>query len=668
MSTLTYGQFRCNNYTSDDQFDPQIIALSDGGYLVCWTSVDQYSSADIFAQRYDANGTRVGSETRINTSITGNDQAEPSMTLLSDGSYVIAWHDAASGNAFFQHFSSTGSKIGGEVRMNTGSEAEDPIITALAGGGFVATWQRENLSTGYDLYQQRFDASGNKLGSETRINTTTSSDQESQQVIGLSGGGYVVIWESLNQDGSGLGLYSQRFSAGGVKLGGETLVTTTTADDQHDVAVAALKNGGYVVTWESSSGGIDDVFMQRYDANGNKLGGETPVNSTTTDDQDDPSIAVLGNGDYVITWTSDGQDGSGDGIYMQRFDASGNALGSETQVNTTVTGDQQDSSVIALADGGFLVSWTQSVSGGQMDVYSQRYDADGNKLSGLNGDGTSNILTWSGSNSVIIKGYDGDDQLTGNSANDQLSGGSGNDRLNGRGGDDRMTGGSGNDRYIVDSRRDLTIETSSDPTQIDTVQSYVSWMLGDNIERLILSGSSAINGSGNSLDNRLYGNSAHNRLTGGAGYDTMSGGGGSDDFVLNSRIGYDRITDFLSGTDNLVLDNSSLGGLGDKDGVLEGAVLRANSGGFSKSAELVVISSNIVGAITNASAAAKIGSATSAYTVGDARIFAVDNGSQTSVYLFKAADADAAVESHELRLLGILSNTQTGLGDYLFQA
>lgn len=221
---------------------------------------------------------------------------------------------------------------------------------------------------------------------------------------------------------------------------------------------------------------------------------------------------------------------------------------------------------------------------------------------------------------------------------------------------------------MIDNTRDRIVESSTISSEIDTVQSSISWKLGVNLEQLVLTGTRAINGTGNDLDNTLTGNAAANILNGQAGNDILSGGGGTDRFILDSLTGSDFISDFLSGTDKLVLDNSGLGGLGDKDSRLEGALLRDSAGGFSNKAELVVFSNDINGSISATAASEQIGSASSAYVIGETRIFAVDNGSQTAVYLFKAQDANAIVDSNELKLLGVLDTAQTALRDYLFQA
>ncbi|WP_410498808.1 hypothetical protein [Chitinibacter sp. S2-10] len=263
----------------------------------------------------------------------------------------------------------------------------------------------------------------------------------------------------------------------------------------------------------------------------------------------------------------------------------------------------------------------------------------------------------------------------GNSLSNTLTGNSAANILNGGVGYDTLIGGAGNDTYIVDVAGDVIQETSTQASEIDTVQSSVTWTLGSNLENLTLAGSSAINGTGNILANTLIGNAAANTLNGGsgddvligaAGNDVLYGGAGADRFVFDSKSGFDTVKDFATGSDKIVFDSSGLGGLGDKDGILEGSVIRGAPGGFTKAAELVVFSSNISGSITAVSAAAKIGSASSAYVVGDERIFVVDNGTQTGIYLFKAVDADAAVESNELTLLGYV-NGQTGMTDYLFQ-
>lgn len=116
---------------------------------------------------------------------------------------------------------------------------------------------------------------------------------------------------------------------------------------------------------------------------------------------------------------------------------------------------------------------------------------------------------------------------------DTLVGGAGNDTLDGDLGADTMTGGDGNDIYVVDNAFDSVVESNTSPAQIDTVQASVSWTLGANLENLVLTGVSAIDGTGNDLRNFITGNSANNVIDGAAGPDSMSGGNGNDTYYVD---------------------------------------------------------------------------------------------------------------------------------------
>jgi uncharacterized delta-60 repeat protein len=279
-----------------------------------------------------------------------------------------------------------------------------------------------------------------------------------------------------------------------------------------------------------------------------------------------------------------------------------------------------------------------------------------------------------------LSGLDGDDVLKGLVGNDTLLGGNGHDRLYGGTDADTLAGGIGNDIYGVDNPGDTVTEYAGAGS--DTVQSAVSYTLAANVENLALTGTAALNGAGNGLANTLQGNGAANRLNGGAGADilkgwagndtlnggagadTLHGGAGNDIFVFNSKAGADTVADFMSGTDKLKFSQAALP-VGDSDTVLEDAMSLAGSGGFTVGAELVIATQNIGGGITATSAAAAIGSASAAYAAGAHALFAVDNGSQSAVYYFTAANANAAVEANELLLVATLSATAgTVLADY----
>lgn len=135
-------------------------------------------------------------------------------------------------------------------------------------------------------------------------------------------------------------------------------------------------------------------------------------------------------------------------------------------------------------------------------------------------------MTLSGTAAIHATGNNGANLLIGNVADNQLSGLDGNDVLDGKAGADTLAGGAGNDSYVVENLGDLVVEVEGEG--IDTVQSTVAWTLGDNLENLTLTGSAAINGAGNALDNLLSGNNANNTLSGFDGNDVLDGKGGND--------------------------------------------------------------------------------------------------------------------------------------------
>jgi hypothetical protein len=378
------GEFLVNTTVAQTQAGAAAAMDADGDFVVAWHSyLQDGSSWGVYAQRYNAAGVVQGGEFRVNTYTTGF-QANPAVAINALGDFVVAWSSIQDGDGYgiyAQRYNAVGVKQGVEFQVNThttGSQAQ-PCIAMDVAGNFVIAWQAGVQDGGTNgIYARRYNAAGVAQGSEFRANTYTTS-QQNDASVGMDGDGdFVIAWNSYGQDGSGYGVYAQRYDAAGVVQGVEFRVNSHTTANQNASWVAMDQAGNFVVTWESTlqDGSGDGIYAQRYNAAGVAQGVEFRVNTYTTVNQERATAAMDDNGDFVVTWGSNGQDGSSFGVYAQAYNAAGVAQGTEFKVNTFTNLIQQLPSIGMNAAGDFVVAWQSDngQDGGSGGVFAQRYD------------------------------------------------------------------------------------------------------------------------------------------------------------------------------------------------------------------------------------------------------------------------------------------------------
>ncbi len=216
------------------------------------------------------------------------------------------------------------------------------------------------------------------------MNATTSHSQQQSSVARTGTGEFVVAWSS-GQANNSYAIFAQRFDAAGAPAGPEFLVSAP-ANAATRPSVAVSGSGSFVIAWHEPvalDNSNTEVFAQRYSASGAPLGLTFHVNSYTTGLQHYPRVASNTAGDFIVVWQSDGQDGSGKGVYAQRYAAVGSPLGAEFKVNGVTTGDQALGGVSSDPAGNLVVVWS-GPGAINTEIFARRYcqglagDADGN--------------------------------------------------------------------------------------------------------------------------------------------------------------------------------------------------------------------------------------------------------------------------------------------------
>lgn len=304
----------------------------------------------------------------VNTSTDG-DQRNP--TVASDGNdrLVVAWEsltpDGSGSGIYAQRLLSDGTRVGTPLLVSASAvgEPKNPDVAMTADGDFVVVWQgRESASTdGDEIYARRFAWNGTPVGSTLQVNTYTFANQEKPAIaVDPATGDFVVAWSSavLNRNVS-----FRRFAADGTP---RDAAERSAPGGRHfsNVDVTTFPDGGFVLVWDNDSGeegGLDTsglgVYAQLYTADGIADGGPLSVNTTTAGDQRGPRVASDASNDFTVVWSSGGQDGEGDGVFLRSFYRGGTPISDEVQANETTSKDQSAPAIAIDGQGRRVVSW-----------------------------------------------------------------------------------------------------------------------------------------------------------------------------------------------------------------------------------------------------------------------------------------------------------------------
>ena len=381
------ADFQVNGYTSGSQSRPDVAVDASGGFVVTWSTFESDGTdpaSSVQARLFSSDGSPLGDALQVNSYTTGG-QLLPTMSMAPGGEFTVVWSSATdsdpTGGTQGQRLGSDGSFLGDEFQVNsytTGLQIETAISVGQD-GRFVAVW-RSTGSPGTDgttnsVQARWFDVDGSPLGSQFQVNSYTTSDQSDAEVAMDGIGGFVIVWTSSGSYGTDSSMSSvqgQRFDSDGEMIGGEFQVNTYTTEDQLQPSVDAGPDGAFVVVWTSdgsdgTDSSSDSIRARLYGSDGAPQGGEFQVNTYTTGSQNNPSVAMESDGSFVVVWSSSGSygtDADGTSVQASRFASDGTQIGSQFQVNTYTTGSQRQPTLDFSPEGNFVVTWYSYGSGG----------------------------------------------------------------------------------------------------------------------------------------------------------------------------------------------------------------------------------------------------------------------------------------------------------------
>jgi Ca2+-binding RTX toxin-like protein len=461
-------EIRVNTYEANWQDNPSVLTFRDGSSVIMWRSFNfDLDTYYIGGQRFDRYGNAIGGEFLVD-GVTGSASEVSNITLLKDGGFVVTFAFSPDGildqdQVYAKIYNADFTVRKDSFRVDTIPDFQsiNANAAALDNGGFIVFYDSDEARTTQDdIYAQRYDRNGNKIGTNFLLNTRERDfDQNVAEVAQLKNGNALVLWhsEATISDNTYDGQNEFRatlFSKTGaiIKSDFHVGIAQGGAGDGIDpFNICALNNGGFaIVRYETENPkGNDftyDVKLKLYNSFGAATSPEITVHAATRGIIYSMDVTQLATGEIVVAWQTPEHFYPSDEIQGRIYDASGRPLTGRFVIAAHDDFASEDIDLKALPTGGFVVTYMS-------EFVDSDHDGIGAKFYGIATAG--NDVTHVDVTGLLY-GLAGNDRLIGNGSRNTLNGGSGNDALYGLGGNDYLVGSTGSDQFIFSTTLNAT--------------------------------------------------------------------------------------------------------------------------------------------------------------------------------------------------------------------
>jgi hypothetical protein len=375
-----------DDYKATNQLSPAIAMDADGNFVIVWEDT-RNGNYDIYFQRYNNDGVTQGINIKANDDALNAIQESAAISMDGNGNFVIVWRDKRNGNydIYFQMYNSNGVGVGINTKANDdalNAIQESAAISMDGNGNFVIVW-RDNRNYNYDIYYQRYDSSGVAIGTNIKANDDAGNESQHNPTISIdASGNFVIAWMDARNENA-WDIYYQRYNISGVKLGVNTKVNDDTVNSsQIFLNISMNGSGDLVLTWVDNRNGDFDIYFQQYSFTGIAQGVNTKVNDDAgSSDQMLPKVSVSGNGNFVIVWVDYRYNSNNPYLIGQRYFSSGVAICSNYIIVADGPNHIEKRPVVAVDNNKMVFSWEDNRNvGAMMDIYAKIVDWDWNGI------------------------------------------------------------------------------------------------------------------------------------------------------------------------------------------------------------------------------------------------------------------------------------------------
>ena len=385
------GEFLPLGVPAGDQTNPALAISAEGGYVVWQENSGADGTYTIRARRLNRALTGWYRSFVVNSAIEGSHE-EPQVVQLADGGAAFFWRGGPLGKqGIYARFLKPGGGnaanfVGDDLEISAAGRGQNQntSATALKDGSVLVTWANYgDDGSGFGVFAQRLSSTGEKIGGKFQVNSTTASNQRSPSVTAMSDGGFTIAWVSEGQrtDPSRdilCDVYARVFGPSAKPATGEMRLNQG-LNLASTPSLAANADGGFVAAWAERDQDVAangwDIMAGSFNRDGVAIKPNVRLNTYLKSDQLSPRLAAV-NGSVMATWTSMGQDGSREGVFARSFAPSLELLDEEFGVNQTTVSQQRDPVIAADSTGRVLSVWTSfnSIESG-FDLVARKFAA-----------------------------------------------------------------------------------------------------------------------------------------------------------------------------------------------------------------------------------------------------------------------------------------------------